>query len=275
MPDGVAVAAQRPLLRSLVASFFPLERRCAACLTPFVPPSYSASESFEADVSALSRISTSLCPLCRAAAPRRDKGHCTLCGELSASESSVPVPCLVCMKEAPPWETFRFYGVYEGVLRLLILRAKYRADAACARALGGFLFAACCELPPCDVLVPMPRHPSRLRVWGYNPCVEMARLPAELLGIPLRFHFLRRSLAVRPQTLQSRKERRKNLEASFSAHPGVRGRRVLLVDDTMTTGSTLRCAARRLLRAGADAVCAVVVARTALYRSCNSSVQNR
>jgi predicted amidophosphoribosyltransferase len=77
--------------------------------------------------------------------------------------------------------------------------------------------------------------------------------------------YLRRTLLTRPQTQLARRERRADLGASFAADPLVRGKRILLLDDTMTTGTSLRHGVRCLLHAGAAAVCVAVVARTTLH----------
>jgi predicted amidophosphoribosyltransferase len=92
----------------------------------------------------------------------------------------------------------------------------------------------------------------------------MARPLAGGLGLPLLPRLLIRSLPTRRQTGLRREERKADLSASFAASAEARGRRILLVDDAMTTGTTLRHAVLCLLRAGASTVCAAVAARTAL-----------
>ena len=226
------------------------ERRCVACLAPFAPPAGGVSF---------------FCPACHAALPRRMAGYCPLCGEPAALPFSEPVPCAVCLGNAPPWEAFRFYGIYEGLLRQLILRAKFLPDTSIARALGELVLPVCRELPACDALVPMPQHPVKLRRRGCNQCQEMARPLARKLARPLMPQYLWRTALTRPQTRLRRQERRADLSASFAADPAVRGKRILLLDDTMTTGTSLRYGVHCLLRAGAAAVCVAVVARTTLH----------
>jgi ComF family protein len=204
------------------------------------------------------------CPACHAALPRRTAGYCPVCGEPAALPFSEPVPCAACLGDAPPWEAFCFYGIYEGLLRLLVLRAKFAPDLSVARALGELLLPVCRELPACDALVPMPQHPAKLRRRGCNQCQEMARPLARRLELALMPQYLQRTVITRPQTQLRRQERRADLSASFAADPAVRGKRVLLLDDTMTTGTSLRHGVRCLLQAGAAAVCVAVVARTTL-----------
>jgi len=166
--------------------------------------------------------------------------------------------------DAPPWEAFRFYGIYEGLLRQLVLRTKFLPDVSIARVLGELALPVCRELPACDALVPMPQHPAKLRKRGCNQCQEMARPLARGLALPLMPQYLRRTMPTRPQTQLRRQARRADLSASFAADPAVRGKRILLLDDTMTTGTSLRYGTRCLLQAGAAAVCVAVVARTSL-----------
>jgi len=199
------------------------------------------------------------------ALPRRVAGYCPLCGEPAALPLSGPVPCAACLRDAPPWKAFRFYGIHEGLLRRLILQTKFLPNAAVARALGELVLSVCRELPACDALVPMPQHPAKLRRRGCNQCQEMARPLARGLGLPLMPQYLQRTLLTRPQSQMRRQERRADLSASFAANPDVRGKRVLLLDDTMTTGTSLRHGVRCLLQAGAAAVCVAVVARTTLH----------
>jgi predicted amidophosphoribosyltransferase len=228
------------------------ERRCAACLTPFTPPAATGEM-------------TLLCPACRSSLLRRVAGYCPLCGEPTALAFSRLAPCAACLRDAPPWEAFRFYGIYEGLLRQLILRTKYLPDLTIARAIGELTLPVCRELPACDALVPMPQHPVKLRRRGCNPCQEIARPLTQGLKLPLMPHYLRRSALTRPQTQLRRQARRADLSASFVADPAVRGKKLLLLDDTMTTGTSLRYATRCLLQAGATAVCVAVVARTTLH----------
>ncbi|MDR0465820.1 MAG: ComF family protein [Deltaproteobacteria bacterium] len=254
MPTLTLPAGYVALLARLGRGLLLDERRCAACLAPFAPSAEAGGAGY-------------FCPACHMALPRRVAGHCPLCGEPAAPAFSAPAPCAACLRDAPPWEAFRFYGIYEGLLRRLILRAKFQPDIAIARALGELALPVCRELPVCDALVPMPQHPAKLRRRGCNQCQEMARPIARGLELPLMPQYLRRTVLTRPQTQLRRQERRADLSASFAADPDVRGKRILLLDDTMTTGTSLRFAARRLLQAGAEAVRAAVVARTSLHGS--------
>ncbi len=103
--------------------------------------------------------------------------------------------------------------------------------------------------PPPDCIVPVPLHPLRLRERGFNQALELARAPACHFRIPLVATGLRRVRHTAPQTQLDARSRQTNPLGAFVLGRPVRGPRVALVDDVMTTGSTVaECA--RVLRAG-------------------------
>ena len=89
----------------------------------------------------------------------------------------------------------------------------------------------------------MPLHSTRLRERGFNQCQELARPLSDALGVPLVPDLLLRQHPTRHQVGLSEAERVANLKSAFLSLPEVRGKRILLVDDTYTTGTTLRRAA--------------------------------
>lgn len=113
-----------------------------------------------------------------------------------------------------------------------------------------------------DAVTPVPLHADRLRERGFNQSQELARPLAAASGAPLSPALLRRARATAHQIGLNRAERQANLLGAFTAHASVRGKTILLVDDTLTTGATLRLAARALLDQGALAVDVAVAART-------------
>ena len=152
-------------------------------------------------------------------------------------------------------------GVYEAPLAHLVRRAKFDGRWELCRSLGERL-AGVCELGDDVVLVPVPLHAARRASRGY----DQAALVAEALGGRLKLpvvHALRRRRHTQPQTsLQGSTARSVNLRDAFALHDAeaVEGRRVVLVDDVMTSGSTLRAAARTLAPAKPAWVGAAVLA---------------
>lgn len=173
-------------------------------------------------------------------------------------------------------------NVYAGPLRDMIIRAKFHGDAAALQVLGRLLVQVYelansltdtseTVLPATgrtdstnnaiDGIVPVPLHPERLRERGYNQCLELVRPLAYRLNVPVLPHAVRRTRATLSQRGLSRKARLGNLAEAFLADGVVRDRRLLVVDDIMTTGSTARHVVDALLRGGARAVELAVVAR--------------
>lgn len=248
----------RMLRRALSAAGLD-ERRCAVCRLPYAPgvclPVASAPP--ERAGAALP-----LCPDCRSVLQPRLQGYCPRCGQLFPLASAPCAPCGDCLASPPPWRQFRLYAPYAGTLRTLLLRGKFGRDPAVLHLIGRLLAQVCADLPVPDAVVPVPLHVTRLRERGFNQSQELARPLAAALGAPLSPALLRRPQATRHQIGLNRAERRLNLHGAFTAHAAVRGKTILLVDDTLTTGTTLRRAALALLEEGALAVDVAVAART-------------
>jgi ComF family protein len=112
-----------------------------------------------------------------------------------------------------------------------------------------------------DLVVPVPQHPRKLRVRGFNPALVVARAVSRSVRAPLAATALERVRNTPSQTGLSAAARRRNVRNALRARRAVPGR-VWLVDDVITTGATLREAARVLMRVGARTVIAVCSART-------------
>lgn len=112
------------------------------------------------------------------------------------------------------------------------------------------------------MVLPMPLHRARLRERGYNQAVELARPLARAWGLPIELGRVERVLNATPQASLPWKERRLNMRGAFRCHGALTGKKVLVVDDVMTTGATLQALALELKRCGAARVDNLVVART-------------
>lgn len=120
----------------------------------------------------------------------------------------------------------------------------------------------CADSPKYDIIIPVPIHFRRKRQRGYNQSELLAKNLAKQAKIAFSVKILEKSLNTPPQSSLGRGERLRNLKEAFRVkHPElISGKRVLLVDDVMTTGSTLEHCGRALLEAGAAQVDAFVVA---------------
>jgi ComF family protein len=112
------------------------------------------------------------------------------------------------------------------------------------------------------MLLPVPLHPGKLAERGFNQSIEIARWTARMLRRPYVARALVRNRATRPQVGLPLAERVANLQGAFAVAGSVRGKRVAVIDDVVTTGSTVREVAAALRRADASSVDIWCVART-------------
>lgn len=153
-------------------------------------------------------------------------------------------------------------GVYSGSLQRAILRFKGDHRSSLQRGLTEVL--ARLDLPAdLSCVVPVPSPAGRLRYRGHNPVALLARPLALTLGVPLR-HALTCSGRVAAKSLSS--DERRQTEGRFAVAAALAGH-VLLVDDVVTTGSTVRECAARLREAGASRVTVAALARAELVRA--------
>jgi ComF family protein len=156
------------------------------------------------------------------------------------------------------------FAAYGGAVAIALRRFKYEDRPDLAAPLGSLAQRAAQRLPRSriDVVVPVPLHPRRLAERGYNQAALLAQPVARDLGATLVARALRRSRNTPQQARLERDERLSNVAGAFEVADaaGVRGRRVLLVDDIATSGATLDACRRALLDGGARDVSALVVA---------------
>ncbi|WP_461208920.1 phosphoribosyltransferase family protein [Desulfocurvus sp. DL9XJH121] len=207
-----------------------------------------------------------LCPACEQALAPRTGGFCPRCGAVASDPLAGPTVCGDCRRDPPPWEALYFHGVYAGRLKSLLADYKFNDRLGLGGLVQALALAAWerggAEAP--DLVAPVPLHPRRLLSRGFNQSLEAARLLARRLDRPLVPRALARVRHTAPQMSLDAARRRENVRGAFAAEAAlVKGARVLLVDDVMTTGGTLRECAGALRRAGAGRVEALVLARTA------------
>lgn len=172
--------------------------------------------------------------------------------------------CGACQKRPPAFARAIALYRYAPPMDHFIRELKFHRQLGLAQLLGERLARRLVpETARPDRIIPVPLHGARLRERGYNQALEIARPVAQALGVALDFRSLVRVRATAPQTGMTVAARRKNLRNAFRLRDPatVRGRHVALVDDVMTTGSTVQAAAQCLRQAGAETVEIWVVAR--------------
>ena len=178
--------------------------------------------------------------------------------------------CGICLQREPPftsaWAPYR----YAHPLDLLEARFKFHRDLAAGRLLADLMVTAARRQPPAarpECLLCVPLHHQRLRERGYNQALELARPLARALGVPLDPEGLIRVRPTSAQTGLDAKARRRNLHEAFAVDAGHEfPAHVAILDDVMTTGTTLRECARVLLRAGVQRVDVWALARAPARR---------
>jgi ComF family protein len=155
---------------------------------------------------------------------------------------------------------------YDDVARTLVHALKYQDRTDLAPPMGRWMARAGQELLECaDVLVPVPLHWRRGWSRRYNQSGALARIIAQQSGVRVATEALRRIRPTAQQIGLSRPERASNVQGAFKVAPDrqhlIAGRRVILIDDVLTSGATVDACARALLRAKAAAVDVLVFAR--------------
>jgi ComF family protein len=219
---------------------FALPQRCELCVAPS-----GAALVCDACEASLPRIAAA-CPVCALPSP---------CGEV----------CGACVRRAPAFVATVAALTYAFPTDRLLQRIKYGGRIALAQWAGAALASAvvasrALRERPAQV-VPLPLAASRQRERGFNQAREIAVHVARETRLPLASPLVRIG-AGPPQASLPWAERHRNVRGAFAVRGDVRGMRIALVDDVMTTGATLAEAARALVAAGALSVECWVVART-------------
>jgi ComF family protein len=209
---------------------------------------------------------TLLCESCLAELVPATRTSCRYCALPCSDVDAARGDCFECRSRKLRYDEARTLGIYEGPLRRAILQIKHPYHVPLAKALGQRLALCLRERPfteQPDLVVPVPMHWLR-RLWrGTNAAETLARAVSGELGLPLAAHLLVCRRMLRRQSTLSTDERWQNVRNAYRLAWGRRidGRRVLLIDDVMTTRATAHEAARALRKAGAAAVYVAAVAR--------------
>lgn len=189
----------------------------------------------------------------------RYSGHaCNICG--IPTVSAITTVCELCLKTPPEFSKVLYYGIYNGVLKEAIHLLKFNKIKRLAIPLG--LILSELPIPKAEGIVPVPLHPKRLHQRGFNQTAAISCFLSSKLKIPLMLHTLRKTKDTPPQTNVTGKERFKNIKDAFDASEEIKGLDLLLIDDVITTGATVRECAKALIKAGAKSVTVIALARS-------------
>ena len=208
-----------------------------------------------------------LCWECRVGVRPVSVPFCERCGDPVPGTISGPFACAGCRRMQPAFDWARSAVRYEGVAKTALRRFKYNAGTWLLDDLSHWLWALWRACPAtaqtADVVTCVPLHPRRERERGYNQAALLGKQLAGRIGIPFQERLLWRKRATATQTHLTAAQRAHNVKGVFTVPwpSRVRGARIVLVDDVMTTGATVNECARALRASHADSVMVLTVAR--------------
>jgi ComF family protein len=212
--------------------------------------------------------SDTLCSACWGAMRFIAQPLCDRLGTPFPVDYGGPLLSPAAIADPPVFARARAVALYEGPARELVHRLKFNDRLELAKGMGRLMAVAGQQLiADCALVVPVPLHWTRAWSRRCNQATELARVIAGHGGVQLAPGLIRRVRRTHTQVGLTRAQRRDNLQGAFrlgsEAALALSGRRVLLVDDVLTTGATCNAAARVLLRGGATAVDVLTFARVA------------
>ena len=217
-----------------------LPKRCLICRSPLIK-----------------NIGDKICLDCWKKAEFSKGPICPICGKAFLSDislsSSPDFICGLCRKSRPHFDKHIYVGNYDGILLEAIKLFKYKKKVSLGFTLSYLLCKKIKDVPAVDIIIPMPLHVKRLRSREFNQTLLLSNLIALHLNKPLLKDVMIRIKDTIPQVKLDRTEREKNIRNVFliTNRCAIEGRRVLLIDDVFTTGSTVNECAGTLKRSGA------------------------
>jgi ComF family protein len=191
---------------------------------------------------------------------------CSQCGLPFVSKQGPSHTCSACLVEERYFRKARAFGVYDGSLLEAIHRFKYGRKLSLARPLAALVrrtFFQFWDKESIDLIVPVPLHVTRLRERGFNQAFLLITRWATHEGLCFDGLTLWRRRQTDPQTGLTRKGRLRNMQGAFAVRKpkAVRDKRILLIDDVVTTGATVNACAEALMEVGAASVDVLTLAR--------------
>ncbi|MBI4824597.1 MAG: ComF family protein [Nitrospirae bacterium] len=183
----------------------------------------------------------------------------------SCRSCATPLPapqagsCGECLKERPVFSKVISFGIYKGTLKEAIGLFKFSGIRRLSKPLGGLLSGL--NIPKADCIIPVPLEIHGLKERGFNQSLLIAKELSQALKIPLFQDVLYKKRRTLPQIGLSASERAVNLKDAFGVKRRLDDKEVLLVDDVMTTGATVKECSKELIKAGGSRVTVVVLAR--------------
>ncbi len=193
---------------------------------------------------------------------KRNTECCYQCAERFESSHKIPQLCGQCIRTSPAFDETHAPYCYQGPMRYLISSLKFNRQFKNARLLGYLLaqqLAQTVELP--ELIIPVPLHKTRFRERGFNQSIEIAKNLSRLINIPIDTKHLSRTRDTPHQIDLPARMRQKNIKNAFQINKSLSAKHVAILDDVMTTGSTVNEIATILKKHGIEKVDIWVCAR--------------
>lgn len=201
-----------------------------------------------------------ICPSCYQSLPLI-KHACVQCALPLEGERHAHSLCGRCLNRVPAFDRSVSLMRYDNRAVQLITRYKFHDSLSYSRLLAELLLIRLAEIRMPDCLIAVPLHASRLRERGYNQSHELGKILASRLGIPLQSEAVVRVRETCQQTGLDAKQRRQNIRGAFAVVAPIEYKHVAIIDDVVTTGSTVNELARVLKKAGVETVSVWSIAR--------------
>ncbi len=208
----------------------------------------------------------SLCATCWSEIDFITDPLCAACGTPFEYDAGTGALCAACIAEPPVYARARAALRYDDRTRSLVLGFKHGDRTERAATFAGWMVRAGAALiADADLIAPVPLHRLRLAARRYNQSAMLANAAGRASGVSIVPDLLVRTRATPSQAGRNRRARADNVRGAFAIRPGrtdrLAGKRVLVVDDVLTSGATLGACAKALLRGGAASVDALTLAR--------------
>ncbi|MFH1380107.1 MAG: ComF family protein [bacterium] len=193
-------------------------------------------------------------------------------GENSCAGCSAPLAyqadsCPACQRRPVSYGRLYAAALYRGLMRRYLHRIKFSNKKYIMQALAHLCITRCRQIPHMhtyDAVIPVPLHPARMRERGFNQAEILGKFIADEFSIPLITGLLVRVRNTNPQFNLTLEKRKQNIQNAFNVTKQAamsKYKKIILVDDICTTGSTLSEAARALKSAGSKKITCFVLAK--------------
>ena len=206
------------------------------------------------------------CPECLSTIQFAATPLCTSCGQPFATSEGTNHLCEDCIMSPPPFSIARSLGKYDAALLDTIHLFKYHGKISVGEDLGKMMATTSYDslvIQHYSPIIPVPLHPNRLKERGFNQSLVLAQQISKRFSIPLDFTSLRRTVLTEAQVNLSREKRAANVRGAFEVtdRNRIKVKKILLIDDVYTTGSTVKECSKILKKNGAHEVAVLTLAR--------------